>query len=55
MLHYLHLLTIVFIILKLTGYIATWSWFCVLLPSIVSVFVALCIIVFAFIVAIKSS
>ena len=33
---FLNLLTLIFIILKLTGY-ADWSWWLVLLPTIISV------------------
>lgn len=36
---FLPLLTIVFIVLKLTGYI-TWSWWLVLLPMIIQVGIA---------------
>lgn len=34
--NYLHLLTIVFVVLKLIGIIA-WPWWTILLPSIISV------------------
>lgn len=44
------LLTIVFIVLKLTGYI-TWPWLWVLSPIWISIVLALCIFVIAFIVA----
>ncbi len=47
---FLGLLTIVFIVLKLTGYI-TWSWFWVLSPIILPVIVSIIILViFSFLV-----
>lgn len=38
-------LTLIFITLKLTGYI-DWSWWLVLLPEIIAISIAICFIVF---------
>ncbi len=42
----LHIITIVFVVLKLTGYIA-WSWWLVLLPSILAILIILCAVLFS--------
>jgi ABC-type antimicrobial peptide transport system permease subunit len=50
--NFLNLLTIIFIIAKLTGYIE-WSWFLVLLPTIFSVGVSFIFLFVMFITAAK--
>jgi len=49
--NYFHILTIVFIVLKLCK-IINWHWFFVLLPSIISIIVTIIIIIIVFIIMI---
>lgn len=42
--HWLHMLTIIFVIAKLAGYIH-WSWWLVLLPSIIGLLIGLLLLV----------
>lgn len=48
------LLTIAFIVLKLTGFI-NWSWFWVLSPLIFTTIIVICILIGAFIYMMKTS
>lgn len=49
-LSFCQVLTLIFIVLKLTGYI-TWSWFWVLSPVIIPVGIVLVILIAAFILS----
>ena len=48
---YAHILTIIFVIAKIVGYI-NWSWWLVLLPSIISIGLSLLIWLFILVVVI---
>ena len=47
--NYMHILTIVFIVLKLCGVIS-WNWIYVILPSIISITLTIIVIIIAIIV-----
>ena len=48
---FVHILTIIFVIAKIVGYI-NWSWWLVLLPSIISIGLSLLIWLFILVVVI---
>lgn len=47
--NYMHILTIVFIVLKLCGVIS-WNWIYVILPSLISIALTIIVIIIALIV-----
>lgn len=48
-----HVLTAIFVIAKVTGYL-DWSWWLVLLPSIAAFSIAFVLLLFAFIVTVMA-
>jgi hypothetical protein len=52
--NYMHILTIVFIVLKLCGVIG-WNWIYVILPSIISITLTIIIIIITIIVLVVTN
>jgi len=52
--NYMHILTIVFIVLKLCGVIG-WNWIYVILPSIISITLTIIVIIIATIVLVVTN
>lgn len=47
--HYLNIMTVMFIVLKLAGVI-TWSWFLVLAPTLIPILISLTVLGFCIII-----